>query len=155
MVIVTINKEKYTLTDNPSRKVVRTIKQRQRSMLMKFIQNFKDEIDELKKQDTSFALDDAINYLMTAHPIEFGEYTTEEEDFADIAAISIATNKLWDVSEFDDIGFKDYEEMQDKCLEILGGDVNRFFGISTETTALKEEIPNEPNPLTKKKSSAK
>ena len=119
--------EEIEFTNNPRHGIVRQIRNLKDSSITNFLRVFSDEISELRENDKKFDTEDALMYLMAEHPDEFLEFTKDEENNELIIAISLATNRMWKIEELDEYSFDEVEMLYDKSLEILGGDVNRFF----------------------------
>lgn len=121
MVSVTINNEEYKLTSEPYHGVVREVRKMQRKMLVDFLNRFKNDLDG------NMTIEDALAKVAEKHPGEFIEHSEVEEDFIVVSTISLATNKIWDIKDFDNIPFNEMDDIFQKCKDALGSDVNRFF----------------------------
>jgi len=97
MVNVIINNETYELTDEPYHGIVRKVRKMQKAMLIDFLSRFKDELDNNMK------IEDALAMIANKHPDEIIEYSEREEDFIIVSTISLATNKMWTIEDFDTV----------------------------------------------------
>ena len=97
MVNVIINNETYELSDEPYHGIVRKIRKMQKAMLIELLSRFKDELDD------SMKIEDALVMIANKHPDEIIEYSEREEDFIIVTTISLATNKMWNIEDFDTV----------------------------------------------------
>ena len=135
MVNVIINNETYELTDEPYHGIVHKVRKMQRAMLIDFLSRFKDELDD------SMKIEDALAMIANKHPDEIIEYSEREEDFIIVATISLATNKMWSIEDFDNIPIGKMDKIFQQCKDVLGGDVNRFFrGYAMNTQEAPKEL---------------
>lgn len=135
MVNVIINNETYELTDEPYHGIVRKVRKMQKGMLIELLSRFKDELND------SMKIEDALAMIANKHPDEIIEYSEREEDFIIVTTISLATNKMWDIEDFDTVPIGEMDKIFQQCKDVLGGDVNRFFrGYATNI----QEAPKEP-----------
>lgn len=135
MATVTINNETYELTNEPYHGIVRKIRKIQKGMLIELLTRFKDELND------NMNIEDALNVIANKHPDEIIDYSEKEEDFILVTTISLATNKLWDIEDFDKIPIGEMDKIFNKCKEVLGGDVNRFFrGYATNIQEAPKEL---------------
>lgn len=135
MVNVTINNETYELTDEPYHGIVRKVRKMQKAMLIDFLSRFKDELDD------SMKIEDALAMIANKHPDEIIEYSEREEDFIIVTTISLATNKMWNIEDFDTVPIGEMDKIFQQCKDVLGGDVNRFFrGYATNTQEAPKEL---------------
>jgi uncharacterized protein YeeX (DUF496 family) len=135
MVNVIINNETYELTDEPYHGIVRKVRKMQKAMLIDLLSRFKDELDD------SMKIEDALAMIANKHPDEIIEYSEREEDFIVITTISLATNKMWTIEDFDTVPIGEMDKIFQQCKDILGGDVNRFFrGYATNTQEAPKEL---------------
>lgn len=135
MVNVIINNETYELTDEPYHGIVRKVRKMQKGMLIELLSRFKDELND------SMKIEDALAMIANKHPDEIIEYSEREEDFIIVSTISLATNKMWTIEDFDTVPIGEMDKIFQQCKDVLGGDVNRFFrGYATNI----QEAPKEP-----------
>jgi len=143
--------EEIVFTNNPTHGVVRKIRGLKDANMTKFIGAFADEIGVLTNDNKKFDIEDALVFLMAAHPDEFMEFSNSEENIELLSVISLATNKIWNIEELDTYSFDEVDSLYEKSLEVLGGDVTRFFKKSRLN--IQQEIPKKTKKLpTKKKS---
>lgn len=121
MVNVIINNETYELTDEPYHGIVRKVRKMQKGMLIELLSRFKDELND------SMKIEDALTMIANKHPDEIIEYSEREEDFIIVTTISLATNKMWNIEDFDTVPIGEMDKIFQQCKDVLGGDVNRFF----------------------------
>lgn len=135
MVNVIINNKTYELTDEPYHGIVRKVRKMQKAMLIELLSRFKDELND------SMKIEDALAMIANKHPDEIIEYSEREEDFIIVTTISLATNKMWNIEDFDTVPIGEMDKIFQQCKDVLGGDVNRFFrGYAMNI----QEAPKEP-----------
>lgn len=119
--------EDIDFTNNPKHGIVREVRNLIGDGASSLISLFSNEVKSLIDEDKEFDINDALAYVMKEHPDEFLEFSRKEEDNNLIAVISLATNKIWRIEELDEMAYDEVEALYDKSLEMIGGDVNRFF----------------------------
>jgi len=135
MVNVIINNETYELTDEPYHGIVRKVRKMQKGMLIELLSRFKDELND------SMKIEDALAMIANKHPDEIIEYSEREEDFIIVTTISLATNKMWNIEDFDTVPIGEMDKIFQQCKDVLGGDVNRFFrGYATNIQEAPKEL---------------
>jgi len=135
MVTISINNETYELTDEPYHGIVRKVRKMQKAMLIELLSRFKDELND------SMKIEDALAMIANKHPDEIIEYSEREEDFIVVTTISLATNKMWNIEDFDTVPIGEMDKIFQQCKDVLGGDVNRFFrGYVTNTQEAPKEL---------------
>jgi uncharacterized protein YeeX (DUF496 family) len=135
MVNVIINNETYELTDEPYHGIVRKVRKMQKAMLIELLSRFKDELND------SMKIEDALAMIANKHPDEIIEYSEREEDFIVVTTISLATNKMWNIEDFDTVPIGEMDKIFQQCKDVLGGDVNRFFrGYATNIQEAPKEL---------------
>lgn len=135
MVNIIINNETYELSDEPYHGIVRKVRKMQKAMLIDLLSRFKDELND------SMKIEDALAMIANKHPDEIIEYSEREEDFIIVTTISLATNKMWTIEDFDTVPIGEMDKIFQQCKDVLGGDVNRFFrGYAMNI----QEAPKEP-----------
>ena len=135
MVAISINNETYELSDEPYHGIVRKVRKMQKAMLIELLSRFKDELND------SMKIEDALAMIANKHPDEIIEYSEREEDFIVVTTISLATNKMWNIEDFDTVPIGEMDKIFQQCKDVLGGDVNRFFrGYTTNTQEAPKEL---------------
>ncbi len=140
MTTVIINDKEYELTNEPTHGVVRKVRRKQKELMISLIEKHSDIIKP------TMALDEAIGIILKEKPEDMREYTLETEEFESIATISLATGYMFTYKDFDDCSEKEFWNIYDKCVEVLGGNVTDFFAryeksitSQTNTKNLKHE----------------
>lgn len=135
MVAISINNETYELSDEPYHGIVRKVRKMQKAMLIELLSRFKDELND------SMKIEDALAMIANKHPDEIIEYSEREEDFIVVTTISLATNKMWNIEDFDTVPIGKMDKIFQQCKDVLGGDVNRFFrGYATNIQEAPKEL---------------
>lgn len=124
---ITINGEKYILSDNPKHKIVKRIKNEQKKLLSGFLNKYRDEVEEFMNSEKDVNIESVMTKILSDHPDEMIDFTDKEEDFTIISTISIATNKIWDQEEIDEMTESEIKNLYSKCAEAIGGSAKDFL----------------------------
>lgn len=124
---VTINDEKFNISNKPSHGVVRKIKQEQTRILSKFLTAHKADVEMFIKENKDASIETAIEQIVVNNPDEALNYSIINEDFELIAAISLATNKMWAIDDFEDIEYNELIKIHEKCNDVIGGGYGSFL----------------------------
>lgn len=124
---IIINNEKYELVDSPKHGIVKKVKSIQKNLVSSlFIQN-KDEIEKYRKENKDAEIEDIIGYLYTIKPEEVSDYNDACEDLMLTSVVSLATNKIWNAEEFDELTEKEIADIYNKCETAIGGNLQSFL----------------------------
>lgn len=124
---ITINGEKYILSDNPKHKIVKRIKNEQKKLLSGFLNKYRDEVEEFMNSEKDVNIESVMTKILSDHPDEMIDFTDKEEDFTIISTISIATNKIWDQEEIDEMTESEIKNLYSKCETAIGGSAKDFL----------------------------
>lgn len=124
---VTINGEKFSLSNKPSHGVVRKIKQEQTRIISKFLTAHKADVEMFIKENKDASIETAIEQIVVNNPDEALNYSIINEDFELIAAISLATNKMWAIDDFEDVEYNELIKIHEKCNDVIGGGYGSFL----------------------------
>jgi len=143
MSLIVVNGKSYELTDEPKHGVVRKVRKERNEAIKGFLSLFTGGMDlEIPKQvkgedpekeeqaklQLNASVDKELNRLMKDHPQEAIEFGNSQMELNIRSTISLACNHFFAEDDLDELTEKQIEEAYAKCMEVLGGDVEAFFG---------------------------
>ena len=132
---ITINGEKYSISDNPSLRTVRHVQNMQMDMILKYVDE-KDLRDMDSIEDES-AIIQAI--LDSGGSEALQDVMWERSLLSTIQTISLACDELIDINDIEEMGAQDFKEVKNKAKEALGGSATDFFNELEVGMSLSEE----------------
>jgi len=132
---ITINGEKYSISDNPSLRTVRHVQNMQMDMILKYVDE-KDLRDMDSIEDES-AIIQAI--LDSGGSEALQDVMWERSLLSTIQTISLACDELIDIDDIEEMGAQDFKEVKNKAKEALGGSATDFFNELEVGMSLSEE----------------
>jgi len=127
---IEVDGTEYELTDNPSLRTVREVQAMQMGLIRNHLSE--DDLKDMESLEDESAIIDAI--LESGGTEALQDVMWERSMLENIQTISLAADSVFASEDFDDMGAKDYEEIKDKCEDVLGGDASTFFtslGVNT------------------------
>jgi hypothetical protein len=124
-----INGEKIELVNEPRHGIVRQLRLRRRKMLAKIL-NTKDIKPEM-------SIEEAISTLIEKDPEKMMEFAAMQEEFNLFATICLATNRMWEMEDFDNLSESEFWHLYERCKDALGGTAEDFFEKYESSISLK------------------
>jgi len=121
--------------------IVRKVRKMQKQCLLIFYPGSRMNVDNNMK------IEDALAMIANKHPDEIIEYSEREEDSSLLLRLSLATNKMWNIEDFDTVPIGEMDKIFQQCKDVLGWRCEPFFQRlrdeyigSAEGTQVEEEV---------------
>lgn len=138
MTDIEINGETYELTDDPSMRTVKDVQQMQMSMLRNHLG------EEAIRGMDGLGEDDLVDAILDNHGFEGLKDMLWSRSLMDsVQTISLAADEVFAEEDFEDMGAREFQSIQEAAEEALGGDADDFFdelnvGMSLNKSEIEE-----------------
>lgn len=120
---VTIDGTEYELDDNPSLRTVRNVQSMQMDILLEYLDE--EDLQELDSLEDEGRL---VQMIIENEGYEaFQDVMWDNSMMLPVQTISLACDKPFSSSKFNDMGAKQFKDIKEKSEDTLGGDANDFF----------------------------
>ena len=153
MANIEISGQIYELGNEPTHGVIKKIKRKKQAFLVELLKNGNNEtmIKEVSEKVKDGNTDkeelvqgiekELLSKVMNENPELLTKLTEFNEDFEDIATISIATNHIFDSEDLDDLTESEFQTILEKCKKSIGGSASDFLDNLEMNISSKKKTP--------------